>query len=115
MPGSGRYYQKKYGEVLIANAVLEEQVEALRKENFYLKEQVKRHMDRKLEKRILGYEIEVCDNAAFTGNVNHYTLKKGKYKKTFKGKRKRTYYVRIRYYCRGGYSWWSRTKKIHLK
>lgn len=45
MPGTGRYYQKKYGEVLIANAVLEEQVEALRKENFYLKEQVKRHMD----------------------------------------------------------------------
>ena len=45
MPDTGRYYQKKYGEILITNAVLEEQVEALRKEIFYLKEQVKRYMD----------------------------------------------------------------------
>ena len=42
MPDTGRYYQKKYGEILITNAVLEEQVEVLRKEIFYLKEQVKR-------------------------------------------------------------------------
>ncbi len=71
--------------------------------------------NKKAEKKILGYEIEVSGNAAFTGKVNHYRLKKGKYKKTIRGRRKKTYYVRIRYYCRGGYSRWSRTRKIRLK
>ena len=71
--------------------------------------------NKKTEKKILGYEIEVCENAAFTGSVNHYRLKKGIYKKTVRGQRRKTYYVRIRYFCRGGYSRWSRTKKIRLK
>ncbi len=97
--------------VVLARAPILKKIKRKGKNRF----QVAWKKNRKLEKRILGYEIEVCNNAAFKGNVNHYRLKKGKYKKTFKGKRKRTYYVRIRYYCRGGYSWWSRTKKIHLK
>ena len=97
--------------VVLARAPILKKIKRKGKNRF----QVAWKKNRKPEKRILGYEIEVCNNAAFKGNVNHYRLKKGKYKETFKGKRKRTYYVRIRYYCRGGYSWWSRTKKIHLK
>ena len=97
--------------VVLARAPILKKIKRKEKNRY----QVAWKKNRKLEKRILGYEIEVCNNAAFNGSVDHYRLKKGKYKKTFKGKRKRTYYVRIRYYCRGGYSWWSRTKKIHLK
>ena len=32
--------------------------------------------NKKTEKKILGYEMEDCENAAFTGSVNHYRLKK---------------------------------------
>ena len=97
--------------IVLARAPILKKIKRKGKSRF----QVAWKKNRKLEKRIHGYEIEVCDNAAFTGNVNHYTLKKGKYKKTIRGQRKKTYYVRIRYYCLGGYSWWSRTKKIRLK
>ena len=53
-----------------------------------------------------------------TANENPYSFPVDgwvPYKKTVRGQRKRMYYVRIRYYCLGGYSCWSRTKKIRLK
>lgn len=71
--------------------------------------------NRKVEKKIKGYEIQVCENSAFTGEVCLYRMKRGKYKKTIKGKRKRTYFIRIRYYCQEGNSAWSSVKKVRLR
>ena len=60
-------------------------------------------------------EIQVSTVRNFT--TIYKTVKLGKTKKTwkFKGKKKKTYYVRVRYVGKEGVSRWSKTAKVRIK
>lgn len=71
---------------------------------------------KKLLKKINGIEVQIATNTKFTKNLVKVKAGKTKAKITKKLKRKRTYYVRLRYVGKdGGFSNWTKTKQIKIK
>ncbi len=65
--------------------------------------------------KVKGIEIQVASDPEF---VHIQKIKKIKYNKsswTFKGKKKATYYIRIRYYSGQKYGKWSKTMKVKVR
>ena len=68
-----------------------------------------------LRKKIKSIQVQRADNKSFTQNVHSKKVGKTKTKVTFKLKRKKTYYVRVRYVGKGGYSKWSKVRRVKTK
>ena len=62
-----------------------------------------------------GYEIQVAMDSDFTKIVKQAKVTRKKKYWYFKGKKKKTYYVRIRYYNDKTHSGWSNVRKIKIK
>jgi len=60
-------------------------------------------------------EIEYATNPKFTKNVSIVSVNPNKTRTTLKLKRKKTYYIRIRYKWSDGVSAWSANKKVRTK
>ena len=64
---------------------------------------------------ITGIEIQVSTDKNFTVLYKSKNLGKTKKSWKFKGKKKTTYYVRVRYLGNEGESRWSKTAKVRIK
>ena len=64
---------------------------------------------------ITNIEIQVSTDKDFTAIYKSKKLGKTKKTWTFKGKKKKTYYVRVRYLGEEGVSRWSKTAKVRIK
>lgn len=69
---------------------------------------------KKLESAI-GYEIQIAYDREFRDIAKIAVIKKTKTRMTFRGKRKKIYYIRVRYYNNEGYSKWSRVRKVRTR
>lgn len=65
--------------------------------------------------KVTGIEIQVAKDKKFTLIYKDKILKKTASKYSFKGKKKTTYYIRMRYVCKSGVGKWTKVKKIKTK
>ena len=71
--------------------------------------------NKKILSKIRWIEVQYATNKAFTKDVNTKKISKTKTKVTLKLKKKKTYYVRVRYFGKDGFSKWSKVKKVKTK
>lgn len=71
--------------------------------------------NKKMQKRATKCEIQISKDKSFKKIVKDVTLSKKKTTYSFKGSKKTTYYVRMRYISSKKYSSWSTVKKFKLK
>ncbi len=70
---------------------------------------------KKLLGQIKSIQVQYSTDATFQQDVTIKKVKKDKTKTTLKLKRKTTYYIRVRYVGKDGYSKWSKVKKVRTK